>query len=102
MLVVILCVFYSYTLFTYLAFCMFPRSVYEIYREHFHTQTPLNAIDYIMKSFTVTNLKPRMVQFISYFLEIQTRILKKKSTSKFKEQKCTYFDCFIQRVTLNL
>lgn len=62
---------------------MFPRSVYEVYREHFHTQTPLNAIHYIMKSFTVTNLKSRMVQFVSYFLEIQTWVLKKKSISKF-------------------
>ena len=57
-----------------LAFYMFPRPVYKIYWKHFHAQTPLNVINHTVNSFAVTNLKSRMIQFVSYFLEIQTQV----------------------------
>lgn len=65
---------------TYLALCMFPRSVYGINWKNLHAQASLDAKHHNMQALAVTNLKSRVVQFIGYYFEVQARILHPEKT----------------------
>lgn len=54
---------------------MLPRSVYGINWKNLHAQPSLDAKNYNMQAFAITNLKSRMVQLIRYYFEVQGRVL---------------------------
>lgn len=76
---------------TYLALCVLPRSIYGINWENFHAQPSLDSKHYNMQALAVTNLKSRVVQFIGYYFEVQTRILQPEKTRKQSALNITIF-----------
>lgn len=59
----------------YLSLSVFPWSIYEIDREDFHAQAPLNAIHNYMQTFTVSDHKSWMIQLVCHLFKVQVGIL---------------------------